>query len=196
MRRVTLSLLALAFAACSAEAPPPIQADPAPAIQTTHRVLMDRSEVRVTGTQQGESFSGTFGEVDAAIRFLPGDLADSRVRVEIPLNMMDLGSSDRNDAVPSKTWFNMRLHPVATFAADTIRADGEGYVADGTLTVKGLQRPVSLPFTLDETGGITTMRGSVVLDRTQWNLGEAPWDTEEFVAHDVRVDVELVAEAL
>ena len=196
MRRVTLSLSALLIAACGGEAAPPIQGEPAATIDANYRVLEDRSEVRVTGTQQGESFSGRFAEFEALIDFDANDLAGSRVRVRLPLSGLELGSSDRNDAVPGKVWFNTRLHPVATFAADTIRAEADGgYVADGTLSMKGLQRAVSLPFTLEEDGsGLTTMRGSVVLDRTRWNLGEAPWDTEEYVAHDVRVDVELVAE--
>ena len=196
MRRVTLLLASLVLLACSGSENVPLQAETATPVTANYRVLPERSEVRVTGTQQGESFSGTFGRFDAAIDFDADALDSSRVRVALPIAGLDLGSSDRNDALPGKVWFSTRLHPVAVFEADTFRADGAGYVADGTLTVKGLQRGLSLPFTLEDEGGLTVMRGSVVLDRTRWNLGDAPWDTEEYVGHDVRVDVELVAEPL
>ena len=201
MRRVTLLLASpllagLALAACSGGGDAPLQAEPAAAVQSGYRILPERSEVRVTGTQQGESFTGTFESFDAAIDFDADDLENARVRVSLPIASLDLGSSDRNDALPGKVWFSTRLHPVAVFEADTFRTDGDGYVADGTLTVKGLRRGLSLPFTLEDEGGLTVMRGSVVLDRTRWNLGDAPWDTEEYVGHDVRVDVELVAEPL
>ena len=194
MRYVTLSALALLLTACGGGEPaiaPQVELAP---IEISHVVIPEQSAVTVSALQQGERFTGTIRAFDADIAFDPDDLGSSQVRVRLPLASLDLGNADRNDAVPGKVWFNTKLHPVATFESTRIRRDGAGYVADGELTMKGLRRAVSLPFTLEERGEQTVMRGSVELDRTEWNLGEAPWDTEEWVGHAVRVDVGVVAE--
>lgn len=197
MRRAILSLAVVSLWGCGAPDAPLIAAEDAAApVTPNYRVLEDESAITVSATQQGERFSGRFAGFDARIDFDADDLPGSAVYVRIPLAGLDLGNADRNDTLPGAAWFNTRLHPVATFRSDAIRRDGEGFVADGELTMKGLRRPVSLPFTLEQDTGRTLMRGQVVLDRTQWKLGEAPWDTQEWIGHDVEVDVLVVAEPL
>ena len=194
MSRLVLTAAVLGLSTCGG-ADPVIQAEPAAPLETNYTVLDDQSSVAVSATQQGEVFTGAFERFDADIRFFPDDLPASEVRVRLPIAALDLGDADRNDAVPGASWFAAKLHPVATFETQRIRADGDGYVADGELTMKGFTAPVSLPFTLEERAdGTVRMEGEVELDRTRWNLGEAPWDTEEWVGHSVTVQIELVAE--
>lgn len=194
MRSVILSLSALFMVSCGGGGDP-IQAPvETVAFDANYRVIAEDSAIRVSALQQGERFEGGFSEFDVAIRFDPDDLEGSRVVARIPVRSLDLGHADRNDAVPGKVWFNAGAHPVATFVSDSISRDGDGYVAQGDLTVKGLRRPVRLPFTLTQDGDRTVMNGGVELDRNTWNLGEAPWDTEEWVSRAVQVDITLTAE--
>ncbi|MEL7232719.1 MAG: YceI family protein, partial [Pseudomonadota bacterium] len=194
---VTVSALAIFLVACGgADAPPEEPTVPQMEIVPNYRVISDASEITIAATQQGDVFTGSFGEFDAQIDFDAGDLPGSKVMVRIPLSSLELGSADRNDAIPSKTWFNMRLHPIATFESDAITELGDGYQAEGYLTMKGLRRPVTLPFVLEQSGDQTVMRGQVEIDRTTWNLGEAPWDTEEWVGHTVTINVTVTAERI
>lgn len=196
--RCAILALALLIAACGGEPAPLVaQSEAAAPIAANYRVVEADSAVTVTAIQRGERFTGRFATFDAEIDFDPDDLDGSAVRVRLPIAGLDLGNADRNDNLPGAVWFNTRLHPVAVFESESIRRDGEGYVANGQLTMKGLKRPVSLPFTLEEDAeGRTVMRGALTLDRTQWNLGEAPWDTEEWIGHAVEVDVVVTAEPL
>jgi polyisoprenoid-binding protein YceI len=197
MRFVTISALGLLLIACGGNEGPPADAiADTPDIVPNYRIIPDGSQIVVSAEQQGEFFTGRFAEFDAVIKFDADDLAGSQVMVRIPLSGLDLGSADRNDAIPSKTWFNMGRHPIATFESDQITQTATGYQAQGSLTMKGLRRPVTLPFTLEDRVGQTVMRGQVDIDRTVWNLGESPWDTEEYVSHTVSIDVTVVAERM
>lgn len=197
MRFVILAS-ALALLACGGEAPPPVQeaATTAPTFETNFAVIEADSEIRFSGTQEGEPFEGRFTAFDADIRFDPDDLDGSRVRVSVPLASVDGGSTDRTSTLPDAVWFDVRTFPTALFESEDIAATTDGYVANGTLGLKGADAPVVLFFTLEEDAqGRTVMRGEAELDRTDWNVGAAPWDTEEYVGHAVTLDVVVVAEA-
>ena len=157
----------------------------------------DKSSLGFIGSQQGAEFEGSFSEYTVDVLFSEDDLEGSKVSVEIDLSSVDAGSSDRNGALPGKDWFNVKAFPKATFVAEEFAkgADG-GYVAYGVLTIKGVSKPVELPFTLAEEAGATVMRGEAELIRTDFNIGEGNWSSDAYVAFDVTVVVELVAEKL
>jgi polyisoprenoid-binding protein YceI len=67
------------------------------------------------------------------------------------------------------------------------------YEADGTLTIKGISRDITLPFTLDIAGDTATMRGEVALQRGDFNVGDS---SSTDVGQKVLVRVSLLARAL
>ncbi|WP_298915836.1 YceI family protein [uncultured Algimonas sp.] len=198
MRAVILPLLFSAavplFAACgeTASAPDPISAGSA--FETNYAVVAAESHLRFTTTQEGEAFTGEFSDFDADIAFDPAAPETSRVVVRVPLASFEGGSTDRDSTAPSAVWLDARNFPVAMFETDAIRADGGQFVADGTLTLKGRSLPLSFPFTLEETGDRAVMTATVPLDRTRWNIGADPWNTDEHVGREVRLDIRVVAD--
>jgi len=182
--------------ACSPTASAP-EANPVadvPAMKTNYDVIYSESRLGFAAEQEGTPFEGEFTEFTAAIFFDPAALETARVRVDVPLASFSAGSTDRDSSASGKVWFDMKSFPVATFESDAIRADGAGYIADGTLTLKGQAVPVSLPFTLQDVDGKTEMRATAVIDRTLWGVGEAPWDTDQYVSRAVSLDIRVVAE--
>ena len=191
MRHVILASC-LALSACGSPAP-----DVAPAaaasFETNYTVIPEESHIRFSSVQEGEPFTGEFTEFDARIFHDPAAPAESRVRVSIPLAGVRAGSSDRDGTLPGEPWFDRRRFPVAVFEADGFTPTDEGFVTTGTLSMKGASAPVELPFTLVEEGGRTVMSGRTTIDRTDWNVGAAPWDTDEYVSRDVALDLRVVA---
>ncbi|MEM7669602.1 MAG: YceI family protein [Pseudomonadota bacterium] len=193
--RSVIPLLALTLVACSSPDSAPNEPEAVLDFEPNYAVVMEESALRFSGTQEGSPFEGSFGEFDADIRFDADDLDSSQVRVSIPLASIDAGSGDRNSTLPDAVWFDSRNFPTAVFESDDISRDGDGYVANGTLSLKGAEAPVPLFFTLEEDArGRTVMRGDATLDRTDWNVGASPWDTGEYVGHAVELDVVVVAE--
>jgi len=191
-------ILAVSFSACgnasSAETPTESSAVASAAKTGNWDIVADGSFIQFTAAQEGEAFTGTFGEFSGLIDFDPDALDDSYVRIEIPLKSVDAGSKDRNSTLPGKVWFSTKAFPIAVYESDTIVTVGDGYEAKGTLTLKGTTLPVELFFNLAMDGDRAVMNGQATLDRTAWNVGAAPWDTNEWVSKAVEIEVQVTAD--
>ena len=86
------------------------------------------------------------------------------------------GDRDRDDSMPDDDWFATSRFPRAVFTANRFVDRGGGrYEAQGELVLKGVRRPVVLPFTLAISGGVAKMQGQATLDRTAFNVGSGKW---------------------
>jgi polyisoprenoid-binding protein YceI len=79
--------------------------------------------------------------------------------------------------------------------ATTFKANGSGaYEAVGTLTIRGITQPIALPFTLAITGNQAKADGTVQLIRTKFGVGQGAWSTAQYVALQVSVAFDIIAE--
>lgn len=141
--------------------------------------------------QLGSNVSGTFSDWTAAINFdeagregLHGD-----VTVEIAISSLTLGSVTGQALGPD--FFHAEAFPSAIFSANILAVD-TGFVADGTLSIKGTEMPVSLPFDLAIDGDTATMTGAAVLDRRDFKIGQN-YPDETSLNFAVSVDIALTA---
>lgn len=167
---------------------------------TQWNVLHDKSSITFRPKQLGEVFSGSFGTYSADIAFDPDDLAGSRAVIVIQTATAHTGATDRDENLKQPDWFDTVQFPEARFEATTFRKTGEGaFVADGTLTLKGTARPVSLPFTFkiapQDTNGLKTalVDGTVTLNRADFKIGLGQWADTSIIANEVPVDIHLTA---
>jgi len=156
-------------------------------------ILSDQSHIKFTAAQEGESFTGRFKAFSGVINFDPDALDQTHISIEIPLKSVDAGSKDRNSTLPGKVWFSTKAHPIAVYETNEVVAVGDGYEAKGTLTLKGKTLPVPLFFNLTISDDVATMTGEATLDRTAWDVGAAPWNTNEYVSKAVEIDVKVTA---
>ncbi|GHB00671.1 polyisoprenoid-binding protein [Algimonas arctica] len=190
--RFVILLSALLFSACRGETvEPEIQA---PAFETNYVVANDESRLGFAATQEGVVFTGEFTDFEALIYFDPEELEASRVLVSVPLASFDGGSTDRNSNASSNIWFDAKKFPVAVFESQLIREDGNAYIAQGTLMLKGQTKQILFPFKLNETDGRTVMTATFPINRTRWDVGQSPWNTEGYVGLDVILDLRIVAD--
>jgi polyisoprenoid-binding protein YceI len=179
-------------AALAALALPTAAAAPA-TMAPTWTVEKNSSSLRFEGVAQDEAFSGSFGKWDAAIHFDPADLGSSQAIVTIETASGGTGDPDKDGPMKEENWLASAMFPTATFQSDTISSTGAGaYVAEGTLTIRGISQKLSLPFTLAIDGDTAKMQGSVTLDRNAFKIGEGAWQDHSVDAH-VMVKVDLTA---
>jgi len=69
---------------------------------------------------------------------------DSSVEATIELASIDTGSPDRDAHIRSADFFDVEQFATMTYRSTGIRADGDGFVVDGELTLHGVTRPVPL----------------------------------------------------
>ena len=185
MRPYAPVAIAVAFALAG-----PAWAAPAP----VWTVDKPASKVAFSSSFDGGAFSGSFRRWDAAIRFDPANLAGSSVTATFDMTSAATGDAGRDEALPQDDWFAAGKFPKATFTAKSFKAlGGNRYQAIGTLTIRGVTKPLTLPFTLVITGGVARMNASVGLNRLAFGVGQGEWKTTEVVPGTVTVNISLTA---
>jgi cytochrome b561/polyisoprenoid-binding protein YceI len=161
------------------------------ATASTGNWAVESGTLSISVRQMGADVSGSFASFSADIRFdeVAVDGKHGEVSVTIDMTSVTLGAVTKQ--ATEAEFFDIATHPTATFTADILPAD-QGYVATGTLTLRGTERPVSLPFSLDLQGDTAVMTGTTTLDRRDFGIGQSYGD-EASVGFPVTVTVDLVA---
>ena len=157
----------------------------------------DESSLVFKGKQTGNEFTGEFTSFTTEIVFHPDFLDAARVTAVIDMSAFDAGSGDRNDALPGKEWFSVKAFPEAVFESDDFVATGEGtYEAIGTLTLRGVSLPVTVPFDIEIADGVATMNSELSLNRNDYGVGQGVWSKGEWVDLEVGLEITIVADEI
>lgn len=190
--RTPVLAAAAILAAGAALAVAPRAEDPGTAVplaQAASGWRVIQGELGFSIRQMGAEVGGTFSDWTAAIDFNP---ETGLGHAEVTINMESVTIGTVTDQAKAPEFFDVAQHPVAVFKAD-IRPEGDGYVAQGPLSLKGQEATVTLPFTLSISDGVATMAGETTLDRRDWTIGQG-YDTESTLGFPVRLSVSLTAE--
>lgn len=194
--RLTFPIIALfaALAACG-EASAPAAALTAPAAEGAWRIDKAASRIAFTGTQSGEEFTGAFQLFDATILLDPEDLSAARIEAVIDTASARTGDRQRDAALPGAEWFSSKAFPTARFVSNAIVSAGENaYSAAGTLSIRGIERDLTLPFTLAINDGRAVADAEISLNRSDFGVGQGEdFITDKWVGYEVRVTVHLEA---
>lgn len=190
--RFVILLSALLFSACGGDVPEPETLRPT--FEANYVVNQDESRLGFASTQEGVVFVGEFTAFEASIYFDLMAPETSRVWVAVPIAAFDAGSTDRNSNASSNIWFDTKKFPTAVFETQSIRADGDAFIANGTLSLKGQTKPISFPFKIEESDGQAVMTATFPVNRTRWDVGQEPWNTEDYVGLNVILDIRVVAD--
>ena len=150
-----------------------------------------QSAIRFSGIQSGQPFSGVFETWAAEIAFAPDMLDASKARVEIDMTSATTGDMMFDGTLPDPDWFDTAQYQIGLFEADSFTEAGNGYEAAGTLTLKGVANPVTLPFTLTIEDGTADVAGTLTIDRFDWGIGGSTG--ADSVAAEVDLMIELIA---
>ena len=124
------------------------------------------------------------------------------VTAEIDIASLNTGNAQRDDHVKSPDFFDAANHPVATFASTAVRPNGEAYLLDGNLSIKGVTWPVTLNLEFNGVspgqgyGEVSGYDASIVLNRKDFGIDlDLPMETGGAVVGD-KVTITLNIEAV
>ncbi len=165
-----------------------------PAAASKWTVVPATSSIGFKATWLGKPVLGQFGKWTAAIDFDPAAPARARIAVDVDLASASTGDRTVDGALPGDDWFAVKAARTARFVATRVTAAGPNrFVAAGTLTIRGVAVPVTLPFALTVKGNDALMTGQVQLDRRAWKLGMGSDATAEYVDFAVPLTVRVTA---
>jgi len=138
----------------------------------------------------GVTFTGRFPEFETHLHFDPDDLASAHLDVSIALASAITGNRDRDSTLKTADFFNITQFARARYSAAHFRALGDNqYAADGTLELKGIEKPVTLTFTWTpaSAGVPAILTGSATLKRLEFNIGSGDWKNTGTIPDEVAI---------
>jgi polyisoprenoid-binding protein YceI len=146
---------------------------------------------------------GRFDKFEGTLETAPDPL-QSTVTAAVDLSSVNTGNDTRDNHIRSEDFFHIEKHPTMTFRSAGIRPDGEKYLLDGDLTLRGVTRPVTFRlevngFGPDPYGGTRAgFSATTEINRNDWNVsynGPIPGAGTGMVLSD-KVTINLEIEAV
>ena len=102
--------------------------------------------------------SGRFKDFAGTIRYDEQDPSKSSVEFTAKVESIDTGVANRDKHLRTADFFEVEKYPEMTFKSTRVERKGKSWVLHGDLTLKGVTKPVAIPFQL--TGAIKDPRGN------------------------------------
>lgn len=171
------------------------------AAQTCYANDSESGTLEFRGAVDGTGFTGTFGEFDVRYCMPEGAPDRGRIEVTVALGSADSDNRDRDEALLGPEFFAVERFPTSTWTSTSIARSGEGYTADGELSLRDITAAQSIAFRLTPDGeaivaeGEFSMGGSAEIDRSTFDVGIGEFADPEFVRNRVDVAFEVVLRA-
>jgi polyisoprenoid-binding protein YceI len=150
----------------------------------------DASKAKITFTVKGPfgTVNGTFSGLKTTIRFDEKDLGSSSIVASIDPKTVSSGNGLRNSDLKSKeVWLNTDKFSEISFHSKKIEKTSTGFKASGELTLKGVTKPVEIPFTFTSNGNTGIFKGKFTIKREDFHVGKPGGS----VGNDVAIGLEI-----
>ena len=185
--------LGLITAPALAQKTKPAPAAPAAASAAAPALVAAQSELSFVSKQMGVPVDGKFKRFEAQLGFDPKKAEAGKVQFSIDLSSVTLGDPMLDAELAKPAWFDSKKLGQAVFTSSAIKSlGGNRFEVAGKLSMKGLQKDLSVPVALVQDKGLTTASGSFVLKRLDFKIGDGEWSDTSMVANEVTVKLKLV----
>jgi polyisoprenoid-binding protein YceI len=182
MMRNSLAIAALASAFAFASAP----------AAAADYVQAPGSTLAFAGKYQGEVFVGRLPGFTTTLSFDPEQLASSKLEVAIQLASATTGNDDYDGELRGDAFLASAKFPQARYTATKFRSLGGGrYAADGTLSLHGIEKPVTLTFTWTP-GARPVLAGKATVRRLDFGVGAGDWADTGLIPDEIAVSTRVL----
>lgn len=162
----------------------------------TWQILPNESRLTFTATQNNAPVTGEFKTFTGNINFDPEKLEENNVEIIVDISSVSDAYNQLADTLKNTDWFDTAQFPKAVFKANKFsKTDDKTYHANGTLTLRDKTIPITLTFTLDKISPTNILcKGSTILSRTAFGVGQGEWADTKAIKDEVRVDFVVSAQ--
>lgn len=151
----------------------------------------DASKAKVEFSIKGPlgTVHGDFTGLKATIQFDVKNPGAGSISANIDPKTVSTGIGLRNHHLRNEEqYLNTDKYPSISFHSKKIEKTGSGYTASGDLTLKGVSKPVQIPFTFTPNGNSGVFKGQFVIKRADFNIGGKPGGS---VGDDITISLEV-----
>lgn len=126
-------------------------------------------KIKNLGVNVGGSIKGLTGK----IIFNPASPQAGSIETTVAVSTLNTGIEMRDDHLKKEDYFDQARFPQIRFVSDRIAASNrkDTYIVYGKLTIKGITKDVSFPFTALPEGGGYRLKGEFTLNRRDFKVG-------------------------
>ncbi len=159
-----------------------------------NQVQTEKSAINFTYQQMGVKMDGKFNKFSSQLNFDPAKPTAAKAVFDVELASIDAGSSEADQEVSGKSWFNTKAFPTARFVSGSIKQlGGNKYEISGHLSIKGKTQDVVVPATFAVQGNSGVFEGSFTIKRGDFSIGEGSWSKFDVVANDIQIKFRITA---
>jgi polyisoprenoid-binding protein YceI len=119
----------------------------------------------------GINTKGTLEGLKGEIQWNKTNPANSSFTVTLDAATVNTGVEARDNHLRKEEYFHVEKYPVITFTSTAVSGTGPGFNMTGNLTLKGITKPVSFPFTVKEEGDGYLFEGNFTINRRDFGIG-------------------------
>jgi polyisoprenoid-binding protein YceI len=158
----------------------------------TWTVDREHSRIGFTSTWEGVAYDGEFHRYQVVVEFDPDNLSAGSFGATVDVTSVDTRNADRDAGMAEPEFLDFDGYPTATFRSTAVRSLGDNrYEVDGVLTIKDIDRKVTVPFTWTRNGRGAVLDGSARVNRLDFGIGTGEWADAEAVGLEVTIMVHL-----
>lgn len=143
-----------------------------------YRPVDKGSSVKLTIKNDGMATDGTLTGLEGNIKFNPADLKNSSFSITIDGNTINTGIDIRDNAVKGEEYLDAKKFPAISFVSKQITQINKTapFTVKGTLTIKGISKEISFPFTAVQKEDGMLFTGEMRINRLDFRIGVGSLD--------------------
>lgn len=119
-----------------------------------------------------DTVAAKFAKWGGTINFDPDSPGSAAIHINIDLTSASIGDSFKDELLQGDEFFNTAATPTATYDSTSVVAQpGGGYLAHGTLSLRGMSMPQDVQFRLTGSGAQRHVEGSASVQRVPYGIG-------------------------
>jgi polyisoprenoid-binding protein YceI len=136
-----------------------------------------------------EDATGVFTKMKGDIVFDANNLPAAKFNLAVEVSSINTGNGLKNKHAKADNWFDAKKYPKIEFITSVVEAQGEAYVAKGMLTMHGISKEMSIPFTYEKAASGANIKATFDVDRTDFKIGENEKKVSKVIHLDVLVPI-------
>ncbi len=111
---------------------------------------------------------GTFTGMQGTFNFNESNINNANFDICIDAKTINTDNEKRDTHLRSADFFDVETHPTICYKSSSVSKSETGYTTSGTLTIHGVSKTVTIPFTFKN----NTFKGELEINRSDYNIGE------------------------
>lgn len=140
-------------------------------MQLTAQTSIKSAKINFTIQNAGLEVEGSFSGLNGTLVFDPENFRAGSVSLLVPVSSIKTGIALRDSHLKKPEYFDEKKWPTIQLNSKFFGKSAEGFKGYFTLTIKGVTKDVTIPFTVEENDGIQKFSAIFEVNRLDYGVG-------------------------